>query len=239
MPLMRRLLSGRQERARKSMPPLLGTRTAADVTVTPERALQVSAVYSCVRLLAETGSMLPVGLYQRSGGVRTRLEDHPVAPLLTYQANPGLPAGEFWAQMLGWMLMRGNALAYVERSAGGMPVGLWPVAWTSVEVRRQKDTGEIVYKLALEDDEWAPIREADGLVRAENVAHFRSFGVGGAEGLSPIGVARQSVGTSFAATSYIGGFFARDASPGGIVSVPGALNDAQYERLTRQWRDLH
>ncbi|GGV80468.1 phage portal protein [Streptomyces thermoviolaceus] len=242
MPLIRRLLgrgAGRQERGRKSLPPLTGLSTAAEVTVTPERALQVAAVYSCIRLLAETGSMLPSGVFQRQGASRVPFDEHPAAPLLTHQANPGLPAGEMWAQVLGWMLLRGNSAVYIERSGGGMPIGLWPIAWTSVEPRRAQDTGELVYKVTLADDEWAPIREDDGLVRAENLLHFRSFGIGGVEGLSPIGMARQAVGTGYAATSYIGGFFARDASPGGIVSVPGNLTDGQYERLTRQWKDLH
>ncbi|MFI7014143.1 phage portal protein [Streptomyces sp. NPDC050164] len=241
MPAVRRLFDrrGRQERGRKSLPPLTGSSTAADVTVTPERALQVAAVYSCIRLLAETGSMLPTGVFQRQGASRVPFDEHPVAPLLTYEANPQLSAGEFWAQVLGWMLLRGNAAAYVERSGGGLPAGLWPIAWTSVEPRRVKETGELVYKVDLADDEWAPIREEGGLVRAENLLHFRSFGIGGVEGLSPIGMARQAVGTGFAATSYIGGFFARDASPGGVVSVPGKLDDRQYERLTRQWQDLH
>ncbi len=239
MPMIRRLLGGRTERGRKSLPRLDGRSTAAGVSVTPERALQVAAVFSSVRLLAETGSMLPTGVFQKSGNTRLPAMEHPLAPLLTYQANPHLDAGEFWAQVLGWMLVRGNGGVYIERSNGGAPVGLWPVAWTSVEPRRMKETGEPVWKITLDDDEWAPIRERDGLVRSENFLHFRSFGVGGAEGLSPIGMARQAVGTGYAATAYIGQFFERDASPGGIVSVPGKLSDTQWERLTRQWKDLH
>ncbi|MGK5529354.1 phage portal protein [Streptomyces sp. URMC 129] len=215
-----------------------GTRTSAGVTVTPERAIQIGAVFSCVRVLAETGSMLPVGTYRRSGTTRTPFEEHPAVPLLTYQANPSLPAGEMWAQVLGWMLMRGNAAVYVERDRGGRPIGLWPVAWTSVEIRRQDD-GTLIYAVTLSDDEWAPVTEPDGLVRPENLLHFRSFGVGGVEGLSPIGMARQAVGINWAAASYIAGFFDRDASPGVTISVPGKLDDDQWNRLDRQWKDLH
>jgi len=239
MPLLRNLLTGRTQRSRTSMPRLEGRATSAGVSVSPDRALQVAAVFSSVRLLAETGSMLPTGVYQRSGNTRLPAMEHPLAPLLTYQANPHLPAGEFWAQVLGWMLTRGNAAAYIERNNGGRPVGLWPVAWPNVETRRVKDTGELVYQVTVDDDEWAPIREEGGLVRAENLLHFRSFGVGGTEGLSPIGMARQSIGTGWAATSYIGSFFQRDASPGGTISVPGTLKDEQFERLLRQWNDMH
>lgn len=239
MPLIRDLLTGRTKRSRSGMPRLDGRSTSAGVSVSPDRALQVAAVFSSVRLLAETGSMLPTGVFQRSGNTRLPAMEHPLAPLLTYQANPQLPAGEFWAQVLGWMLTRGNAAAYIERNNGGRPVGLWPVSWPNVETRRIKDTGELVYQVTVDDDEWAPIREDGGLVRAENLLHFRSFGVGGTEGLSPIGMARQSIGTGWAATSYIGSFFQRDASPGGTISVPGKLTDEQFERLLRQWNDSH
>ncbi|MFJ8446842.1 phage portal protein [[Kitasatospora] papulosa] len=239
MPLLRNLLTGRTKRSRSGMPRLDGRSTSAGVSVSPDRALQVAAVFSSVRLLAETGSMLPTGVFQRSGNTRLPAMEHPLAPLLTYQANPQLPAGEFWAQVLGWMLTRGNAAAYIERNNGGRPVGLWPVSWPNVETRRVKDTGELVYQVTVDDDEWAPIREDGGLVRAENLLHFRSFGVGGTEGLSPIGMARQSIGTGWAATSYIGSFFQRDASPGGTISVPGKLTDGQFERLLRQWNDNH
>ncbi|GGR37937.1 hypothetical protein GCM10010497_46010 [Streptomyces cinereoruber] len=240
MPVLRALFQARRPQKRaKSLPSLTSRATAAGINVTPERALQVAAVFSSVRLLAETGSMLPAGVYERKGGARLPAMEHPLAPLLTYQANPQLEAGEFWAQVLGWMLIRGNAAVYVERSNGGLPVGLWPVAWTSIEPRRVKETGELVYKITLDGDEWAPIREEGGLVRRENLLHFKAFGVDPVEGLSPIGMARQSVATGYAAASYIGSFFKRDASPGGLVSVPGKLDDAQYERLTRQWKDLH
>ncbi|MFH9957319.1 phage portal protein [Streptomyces roseolus] len=239
MPILRDLFRSRQEQRARSMPSLTSRATAAGINVTPERALQVAAVFSSVRLLAETGSMLPVGMHERKGSARLPVTDHPLAPLLTYQANPTMEAGEFWAQVLGWMLIRGNAGVYVQRDGGGRPVGLWPVSWTSVEPRRVPNTGELVYKITLDSDEFAPIREDGALVRRENFLHFKAFGVDPIEGLSPIGMARSSVGTGYAAAEYIGAFFARDASPGGVVSVPGKLDDAQYERLTRQWKDLH
>jgi HK97 family phage portal protein len=238
MPILRNLLGGFQKRGRKSLPMLTGRGTSADVTVDPERALQIAAVYSCVRLLSESAGMLPCALYRRTDQGRERVEDHPVRRLLTDAPNPDIDAGEFWRTIVAWMGIRGNAYAYVERNGAGIPIGLWPISPTSVEVKRA-DSGRLVYQAQVDGlEEWAPIREPGGLVRAENMLHYRAFGLG-TEGLSPIGMARQQVGISFAAMSYIGGFFARDASPGGIVSVPGSLTDDQYERLTQQWRSLH
>lgn len=238
MPLIRNTVGGGDQRRGKNLPPLRGARTSAGVTVTPEKALQISAVYSCVRLLAETGSMLPVSLLRRTADGRERVRDHPLYRLVAEDANPNLDAAEYWRLMLGWMLLRGNAYAYVQRNRAGDPVGLWPVAPTSVEPRRGTDGG-LVYAVTLDADEYAPITERNGLVRGENMQHYRAFGLDGVEGLSPIGLARQSAGISFAAQSYIGGFFERDASPGSTISVPGELSDKAYERLTTLWQDLH
>lgn len=242
MPLLRKMLARGAEQARsgnsrRAMPPLRGSGSAAGVSVTPEKALQIGAVYSCVRLLAETGSMLPVGVYRQADGGRAHVDDHPIAPLIIDQPNPNMDSAEFFRLLLAWQLLRGNAYAYVQRNRGGDPVGLWPIAPTSVEPRLA-ESGRLVYAVTLAEDEFAPITESRGLVPADNMLHYRALGFG-LEGLSPVGLARQSVGTAWAAQNYIGGFFDRDASPGGVVSVPDELSDQSYERLEQQWKDLH
>lgn len=227
----------------RGMGSLSGTSTAAGVSVQPESALQIAAVYSCIRLLSEDTGSLPVHLYRRSDSGRIEADDHPLYPLLTDQPNPVIDSGELWRSVMGWMLLRGNAYVYVERNRDGTPRGLWPIAATSVTLARADD-GQLVYEVRLNDAEFAPIRERGNgpdkapRVRAENMLHYRAFGLG-VEGLSPIAMARQQVGVSYAAMQYVGGFFARDASPGSYIKVPDELSDVQYERLSRQWLDLH
>ena len=46
----------------------LTSRSASGVSVTPSRAMQLSAVYACVRILAETVASLPLVLYERQAG---------------------------------------------------------------------------------------------------------------------------------------------------------------------------
>lgn len=244
MPIIRRALSGAPEvrsGVNRHMPSLRGSTTASSVTVTPERSLQIASVYSCVRLLSEAVSGLPVDMFQRKAGSRVPVEDHPVLGLVSDAPNPDIDAGELWRTVVGWMLLRGNGYAFIERNGGGMPIGLWPIAPTSVESKRLKDPKSnaptIVYKVTLADDEWAPIPDS-GLVHAEDMLHYRAFGLG-VEGLSPIGLARQNVGIAFAAQQYMGGFYARDASPGGRLEVENELTDKQWERLEEQWKALH
>ncbi|MEO7260263.1 MAG: phage portal protein [Jatrophihabitantaceae bacterium] len=244
MPIIREALKAQQQRSRRSLPWLGGRSTSAGVDVAPERALQVSSVYACVRTHADDTAGLPLGLYQRRGGKRTRVEDHPTMRLLTEEPNPTMDSAEFWRTVVGWQGIRGNGYVFIERDGNAKPVGLWPIAPTSIDVRRNNHAadgsrrGLLIYHATLDGiSEYAPIPD-DGFIQPENMLHFRTFGLGPV-GLSPIGLARQTIGTSFAAQEYIGGFFQRDASPGGIVSVTGNLTDTQYERLGAQWKDLH
>ncbi|WP_028472974.1 phage portal protein [Nocardioides alkalitolerans] len=237
MTVVRRLL-GREVRSSRRMPMNVGTATTAGVSITPELSLQVGAVYSCVRLMSEAGSGLPVSMFDRIASSRQQIAEHPVLTLVRDEPNPNIDAAELWRLVIGWMMLRGNGFVYIERNGAGGVQHLWPIKPTSIEPKRTA-VGELVYKVTLDADEYAPIREPGGLVRRENMLHYRAFGLDDVLGLSPIGLIRQSVGIGWAAQSYMGGFYARDASPGGSIVVPGELSEPAFERLTQQWRDMH
>lgn len=223
----------------KRMQPLSGGRTSAGVYVTPEQSLQVMAVLTSVRLVAEAIASLPVSVIIRRGRDR-------VAPgaryaklvhLLTVQPNPVMDAAEFWRTVVTWMLIRGNAYVFVHRNAAGQVIALWPVPPTDVTVRRTED-GNLAYKLNHDGlVTWLPV-ERGYIATDHEILHYRWFGTG-PEALSPIGVARQQVGISVAATAYIGGFFERDATPETVLTTTGNLSDAQWNRLVEQMEDRH
>lgn len=222
---------------RRSMPSVSGTDTAASVTVTPEKSLQVATVYASVRTLSEDVSALPVNLFKKSPGYRTKADDHKLADILTEAPNVQIDSGEYWRTMMGWMLLAGNAVTYVERNGSGQPIALWPISPANVDVK-VGPSGKLIYKLTPdEDSEYVPVSK-DYEAHQGEILHYRAFGLG-VKGLSPIAMARQHIGTSFAASSYIGGFFARDASPGGMVTVPNELTDKQFDRMGEQWKSLH
>lgn len=235
MPFIRRAFEPPEKRSRR-MPSLSSRTTAAGVDVTGERSLQIGAVYSCVRLLSEAVAGLPVGMFERGTDAREPIEQHPILSLIKDDPNPVIDAGELWRTVMGWMLLRGNGYVFVERNGSGRPVGLWPVSPSSTTVRRTT-RGLLAYEVYLQPSEWAPV-PSNNIVQAENMLHFRAFGLG-VEGLSPVGLARQSVGIAFAAQQYMGGFYERDASPGGRIQVPNGLSDEQFERMEKQWEQIH
>lgn len=235
MPILRDLFT-KETRGRKNLPSLTGTATTSSVNVTPEKALQVAAVFSSIRVLAESVAATPTGLFKKTPGYRTRSPDHKLARLLTEYPNSQIDSGEYWRTVMGWSLLRGNGYTFVERNGAGDPMGLWPISPSSVKIKRSG--AALVYELTPdEDSEYVPVKQGYKAQQQE-MLHYRAFGLG-VEGLSPIALARQQIGLNFATSSYVGGFFARDASPGGIVSVDGSLTDEQYTRLEQQWKSLH
>lgn len=241
MPLLRKAFTPEKRSSLRRMPSVSGRVTAAGVTIDPERSLQIGAVYSCVSLLAEAIAGLPVIMFDRGrDGTRKPIEANPILSLVKDKPNPVIDAGELWRTVMGWMLLRGNAYVYIERNGAGQPIGLWPLSPNAVEPRRLlkgERAGQLVYACTIDEVEWAPI-ETGTVVQPANMLHYRAFGLG-VEGLSPIGLARQSVGIAFAAQQYMGGFYARDASPGSHLEVEGELTDEQYDRLEAQWKSLH
>lgn len=241
MPILRDLLASPAEPQRRSrLPRLSGTSTSTGVSIDAERALQVSAVYGCVRLISEAVAQLPMHVYRSTpGDERVKVRDHPLLPLLTDRPNPDIDAGEFIRAMVGWMLLRGNGFAYREVGGDGRTKGLWPIAATSVAPARTP-SGRLAYEVTLSDPEFVPgfVPGRKRLVRAEQMLHFRAWGLG-PWGLSPVGLARTKIATAFSAEEYGAGFFGRGAVPGGALTVPGSLTDEQFERLDRQWSESH
>ncbi|NWN89193.1 MAG: phage portal protein [Micrococcaceae bacterium] len=239
MPIIRDFLSGMNPVKRGRLPRLGGTGTAAGVSVDAERSLQVSAVYGCVTIISEAIAQLPVRIYQKTDSHRKPVNDHPLGKLLSGMPNPDIDSGEFYRTMIGWMLLRGNGLAYRQVGGDGRTKGLWPIAPTSVTMGRSP-AGKLVYEVNLNQAEYVPGFEpgVKRVVPQDRMLHFRAFGLGG-WGLSPIGLARTKVATAFAAEEYGAGFFARGALPGGVLTTDGSLTDEQFERLNQQWNESH
>ena len=56
--------------------------SAAGKSVTASTAIQMSTVYACVRVIAETIASLPLHVYQNQGEGSVKALDHPLYPIL-------------------------------------------------------------------------------------------------------------------------------------------------------------
>lgn len=223
------------QRSSSGFQSLLGDSTATGLSITPESSLRVSTVYACVRLIAESIGSLPVDVVRRRAHRRV-VVDSALARLITHKPNSEQDAGEMWRTIIGWMLLEGNAYLYVERDPSGVSA-LWPLPASQIAPGRT-GAGRLYYDLHIDPLQKPHEVPANVRLGPDRVLHFRAFGTS-LLGLSPIRQIRESVATSVAAQQYMSRFYANDASPGGTISVPGALTDDQFARLNEQWKASH
>ena len=87
-----------------------GANTAGQ-QVNERSVLQLSAVWACARIIAETISTLPLGLYEKTGEGRRGAAQHPLYTLIHSRPNADTTAAVFWESMIVAMLLRGNGCA--------------------------------------------------------------------------------------------------------------------------------
>lgn len=214
-----------------------GDESWSGARVTPENALQVVAVYACVRLISETIGTLPVKLVENTGKSRKIRDDLPEFALLADEPNPEQDAGEYWRLIAAHTLLRGNAYAYKDYDGSGRLRALWPLRPDLVTPGRTP-SGRLAYRVQFQD-RTGPFGIGETVLFDTEIIHYKALGTDRGLGLAPVTLARQAVGTAKAAEEYGARFFANDARPGGVISVEKELTNASWNRLHKQWASLH
>jgi HK97 family phage portal protein len=205
--------------------------TVAGVTVTEENALSFSAVYGCVKRLAESIGALPLPVYRRVGRGKARDFANPLYRLLHDQPNPEMTAKQYRQAVVTSMALWGNSYSFIERNLLGEPRALWPLNPAMVEVDRNGN-GELIYG-------WRPSSGQKREFRAADILHPRLFSLDGLVGLSPISQAREAIALGLAEQEYAARLFSNDARPGGVLEHPGRLDDEIHDRIKRSWEAAH
>jgi len=119
--------------------------TASGKTVNERTAMQTTAVYACVRILAEAIAGLPLHLYRhRSDGGKERAGGHSLCYLLHDEPNPEMTSFVFRETLMSHLLLWGNAYAQVVRNGRGQVVALYPLLPNKMEVSRAA-SGQLIY----------------------------------------------------------------------------------------------
>lgn len=187
-----------------------------------DAALQLSVVWACIRLIAETIATLPLITYKNVGEVRKVAKEHPLYALLHDSPNADMTAVEFWESTVANLCAWGNAYILKTRNITGALVNLDPLNPACMSVRRTLD-GAVTYVYAdprgqreyTENDVW----------------HIKGFGTDGLCGLSPIGMGWRSMSGAANAESAASRLFGGDMRPAAVVSVKEFLKPDQREQM--------
>jgi HK97 family phage portal protein len=208
--------------------------TQAGKNVNERTSMQITAVYSCVRILSEAIAGLPLHLYESSGdGAKKKATENPLYTLLHDEPNPEMTSFVFRETLMTHLLLWGNAYAQVIRNGKGEVVALYPLMPNRMTVDRDEN-GQIYYEYQVSNSDAPTLNGTTVILPPSQVLHIPGLGFDGLVGYSPIAMAKNTIGMTMACEEYGAKFFANGASPGGVLEHPGTVKDP--ERIRTSWQ---
>lgn len=202
--------------------------------VTERSAMQMTAVYSCVRILSEAVAGLPLHFYRYTDdGGKEKAIDHPLYSLLHDEPNPEMTSFIFRETLMTHLLLWGNAYAQIIRNGKNEIIALYPLMPNKMDVSRDK-SGQLYYTYVTQPEEAHTMKGNIVYLNPSEVLHIPGLGFDGLVGYSPIAMAKNAIGMAVACEEYGAKFFANGAAPGGVLEHPGTIKDPQ--RVRESWQ---
>lgn len=200
---------------------------ASGVVVNESTALGHAAVWSGIRLIAETMGTFPLHTLQRVDGASRQAANHPLHNVLAFQPNEEMTSQAVIETVTGHAITHGNGFAEIEFDATtGAPVKLWPLT-PNVLPRRLTD-GTLFYRVP---------RPGGGFTDLPRWAVLHISGIGG-DGISGYPVVRllsEAVGLGLAQQDNAARFFGNGSTLAGVLQHPKELSNDAAERLKADW----
>lgn len=200
-------------------------RTAAGMQVNTDQVLSIAAAYTCVAIIADAISSLPLKAYSRTQD-HSNIPLNPIPPLIV---NPWPDRSrESWVnQVMVSLLIRGNAFGYIgARDDRGYPTAIQILDPDTVAARMVE--GQREYRIGGRVIPTSSIMHVAGMTKP-----------GSFIGLDPVTYMATSFGLSLAAEAYGASFFNNSAQPSGVLETPEDLSERETLELARAWRSSH
>lgn len=195
----------------------------AGVSISPETAMQISAVYRSIAIISDNLADTPLHTFRNLGdGRKERARDHYAYDLLTKRTNADLTARRWKKLMAAWLLGWGNSYSKLEISPNGRVTALYPIHPIKVQPRLDLH-GYIVWSNT--GPSWVP---------ADYMLHLRGSETDDSGlGKSIITLARESLGVAAAQERFGASFYGQGATMSGFFEIPEQMDDESKENFYR------
>jgi HK97 family phage portal protein len=195
--------------------------------VTPKTAMGVTAVWSCVNLVAKTVAILPMSAMLRGDeNTRYSAESHPLHRILAVRPNNYQTPVVFLMQMVAHLLLWGNFFAETQFDRiTGEALGLYPIHPSQVDVVLVKGRKSF--------------RIGGKVFTDEQIFHLMGHSIDGIRGVSPIAVHRSTISLSAEAVKYAENFYLNGTKLSGYLKHPGKLGPEGVSNLSKSWSDAY
>jgi HK97 family phage portal protein len=196
----------------------------SDENVSEKRAHQISTVYTCINVRAQTVASLPINIIKEdSKGLKKVLEDHPAYYPLAHEPNSYMSSANLFMTSMIHSDSWGDSIIAINRDSFMRPTSfeiIMPGDWQVTVV-----DGKAFYKIR-------------GLVyNSSDVLHFRWFSLDGLNGISPIRQNMITMGKAMKLEKYSS--MAIGQKPPGILSYEGDIRPETKAENQKSWsKDL-
>lgn len=212
-----------------------GSNSAAGMSVTPDSAMRVTAVFRCVSILAQTYASLPLGVYRElDNGGKEPDKSHPLYSILHDQPNKWQTSFEWREMMAAHFALRGACYSEIVSTGGKAVSELIPLHPDRVNPFRAPD-GRMAF-------EYRPMNGTTRIILQDEMHWMHLLPIGGdpTKPFSPIALAREAIGLSMATEEHASRLFSNGARPSGILKMAGKLKDDQAKkRLKESWQESY
>jgi HK97 family phage portal protein len=205
--------------------------STSGMSITPETAAQVTAVWACWRILGGAFGSLPGHVYQRTEGGKRRADEHSLEPIVHDEPNEEQDSFTWREMQMVSDLAHGNAYSYISMPNGRVE-GLWPQLPQYVWPHRNQSTGELLYDLTLQDGHIETMSRW-------NMLHVPGLGFDGIVGRSPLTCAREAIGLALVTEKHGASFFGQGARPSVALETDQKANRQVEKNLQRMWIENH
>lgn len=207
--------------------------TVSGVAVSPETALQCSAVLACVRVVSESVASLPFSLYRRlTGGGKEVADGMPLHRILSESPNSWMTSFEFRELMNSWCMLWGAAYAEIRPGKFGSVTELWPLHPSRMKVERIEN-GRLRFLYT------EPGKATPTPYNQNQIFRLPWMTKDGVNCYVPTSVNREAIALARATELHSSAFFGNGARPGIVLESDQPLKPETAQRLRQSWEDIH
>ena len=194
--------------------------TDSGVSVTDEKALQLSAVWGCVQIIVDSVATVPLNWYRIRGGERVPLDNGPIYQLFKGRPNKYMKQRDFRRCLTLQLALWNNAYAKIDYFED-RPVAITPLHPARMEVYR--DEHGVTYHYHSDS--------GINVFSSKSILHLKGMSTEGIVGLDRSDFARNTYGVAASANKYAAKQFANGGKPGGVLKVDKFLIKDQRKAL--------
>jgi len=202
--------------------------TASGVSVTQEKSLSLTSVYSCVDIISRTMATMPLPVYERVDKKNKEVAyDHPLYKLLHNKPNSEQTAYQWRALTAVHQLLWGAGISWIEFDNKGEPIALWPIPPWRASPERTKN-GELVYQVSLPNGKTK-------IFQTSEVVVFQSMSTSIDRWLSPIQLHRETIGAAMGVKEFGARTFGQGVNPAGVMTLQKFGKEETQESLRKKF----